>query len=106
VNRTIQSCQAGDHEGLREARPPKRKEEYVPLEKIDEVCDEILNAGTHLASVSRVDFPDAESVSNAIARVSDVVKQYELVGKWVRSVTKDIHDVNTFLFFIIHQCKA
>jgi hypothetical protein len=62
----IQSCQAGDHEGLREARPPKRKEEYVPLEKIDEVGDEILNAGTHLASVSSVDFPDAESVSNPL----------------------------------------
>jgi hypothetical protein len=67
------------------ARPPKRKEEYGPSDEIEECCNEILKAGTHLASMSSVGFPDAESVSNAIARVLSVVKKYKLVGRWVTS---------------------
>ena len=42
----------------------------MPPFKIKEFHHEILNAGTHLASVSRVDFPDAESVSKGVAHVA------------------------------------
>jgi hypothetical protein len=57
----------------------------VPLDKIEEFRNEILKAGMHLTSLSSVDFPDAESVSNAIAGVLSVVKGYKLVGRWVTS---------------------
>jgi hypothetical protein len=36
---------------MSKARPPKRKEEYVPPDEIKEFCKEILEAGRHLASV-------------------------------------------------------
>jgi hypothetical protein len=65
---------------MSKARPPKRKKEYVPSDEIKEFCNEILKAGMHLASMSSVGFPDAESVIDAITRVLSVVKQYELVG--------------------------
>jgi hypothetical protein len=45
---------------MSKARPPKRKKEYVPSDEIEEFCNEILEAGTHLASMSSVGFPDAE----------------------------------------------
>jgi hypothetical protein len=70
---------------MSKVRPPKRKEEYVPLDEIEEFRNEILKAGTHLASMSSVDFPDAESVSAAIAGVFSVVEDYKLVGRWVTS---------------------
>jgi hypothetical protein len=57
----------------------------MPSDKIKEFCNEILEAGTYLASVSGVSFPNAESVSNAIACVLSIVKQYNLVGRWVTS---------------------
>jgi hypothetical protein len=50
-----------------------------------EFYNKILEAGTHLASMSSVDFPDAESVSDAIAGVLSVVEGYKLVGRWVTS---------------------
>jgi hypothetical protein len=67
---------------MSKARPPKRKEEYVSSDEIKEFRNEILEDGTHLASMSSVGFPDAESVSNAIAHVLSVVEQYKLVGRW------------------------
>ncbi len=70
---------------MSKARPPKRKEEYVPSDEIEEFRNEILEAGTHLASMSSVGFPDAESVSDSIACVLSVVEQYNLVGRWVTS---------------------
>jgi hypothetical protein len=70
---------------MSKARPPKRKEEYVPSDEIKEFRNKIVEAGMHLASMSSVGFPDAESVSDAIARVLSVVKQYEPVGRWVTS---------------------
>jgi hypothetical protein len=101
---------------MSKARPPKRKEEYVPSDKIEEFCNEILEAGTHLASMSSVGFPDAESVSDAIACVLSVVKQYELVGRWVTScirnaekeyvTTKEICHVSFLHVFFINQCNA
>jgi hypothetical protein len=92
---------------MSKARPPKRKEEYVPSDEIKEFCNEILEAGMHLASMSSVGFPDAESVSNAIACVLSVVEQYELVGRWVTSLmTKEIHHVSFLHVFFINQCNA
>ncbi len=70
---------------MSKARPSKRKEEYVPSDKIKEFCNEIFEAGMHLASMSSVGFPDAESVSDTIACVLSIVVQYELVGRWVTS---------------------
>jgi hypothetical protein len=88
---------------MSKARPLKRKEEYVPSDKVKDFCNEILKTGTHLVSMSNVGFPDTESVSNAIAHVLNVVKQYKLVGGWVTArvsnaekeyvMTKEIHHV-------------
>ena len=82
----------------------------MPSDKIKDFCNEILEAGTHLASMSSVGFPDTENVSDAIARVLSVVKQYELVGRWVTSrvskckkeyaMTKEICYVSCFAFFL------
>jgi hypothetical protein len=88
----------------------------VPSDKIKEFCNEILKAGTHLASMSSVGFPDAESVSGAIARVLSVVKQYKLVERWFTSpvsnaekeyvMTKEIRHVSFLHVFFINQCNA
>jgi hypothetical protein len=101
---------------MSKAKPPKRKEEYVPSDEIEEFCNEILKAGTHLASMSNVGFSDAESVSDAIAPVLSVVKQYKLVGRWVTShvsntekenvTTKEICHVSFLHVFFINQCNA
>jgi hypothetical protein len=92
------------------ARPPKRKEEYVFSDEIEEFCNEILKAGTHLASMSSVGFPDAESIINTIACVLSVVEQYKLVVRWVTSrisnaakeyvMTKEICHVSFFACFL------
>jgi hypothetical protein len=94
---------------MSKARPPKRKEEYMPSDEIEDFCNEILEAGTHLASVSGVSFPNAENVSDAISCVLSIVEQYNLVGRWVTShvsnqekeyvMTKEIHHVSCFAFF-------
>jgi hypothetical protein len=96
---------------MSKARPLKRKEEYVPSDKIEEFCNEILEAGTHLVSMSSVGFPDAESVSNAIACALSVVEQYKLVGRWVTScvsnaekeyvTTKEIHHVSFLHIYLL-----
>ena len=88
----------------------------MPSDEIKEFCNEILKAGMHLASMSSVGFPDAESVSDAIARVLSVVKQYKLVGRWVTSrisnaekeyvMTKEICHVSFLRVFFINQCNA
>jgi hypothetical protein len=95
---------------MSKARPSKRKEEYMPSDEIKDFRNEILKAGMHLASVSSVSFPNAESVSNAISRVLSIVEQYELVGRWVTSrvsksekeyvTTKEIRHVSSFAFFL------
>jgi hypothetical protein len=94
---------------MSKARPPKRKEEYVPSDEIEEFRNEILKAGMHLVSMSSVGFPDAKSVSNAIACVLIIVVQYELVGRWVTSrisnaekeyvMTKEICHVSFFALY-------
>ena len=95
---------------MSKARPPKRKEEYMPSDKIEDFCNEIFKAGMHLASMSGVSFPNAESVSNAISCVLNIVEQYDLVGRWVTShisnhkkeyvMTKEICHVSCFAFFL------
>jgi hypothetical protein len=101
---------------MSKARPLKRKEEYLPSDEIKEFCNDILEAGALLASMSSVGFPDAESVSNTIAHVLSVVKQYKLVGRWVTShisnaekeyvTTKEIPHVIFLHIFCINQCNA
>ena len=88
----------------------------MPSDKMKDFCNETLEAGTHLASMSSVGFPDAESVSDAIARVLCVVEQYDLVGRWVTShvsntekeyvTTKEICHVSFLRVFFINQCNA
>jgi hypothetical protein len=95
---------------MSKARPPKRKEEYMPSDEIKDFCNEILEAGMHLASVSGVSFPNAESVSDAISCVLSIVEQYNLVGRWVTSrvsnckkeyvTTKEICHVSCFVFLL------
>ncbi len=87
----------------------------MPSDKIEEFRNEILKAGKHLASMSSVGFPDAESVSDTIARVLSVVEQYKLVGRWVTSrvsnaekeyvMTKEIRHVSFLHVFFINQCN-
>jgi hypothetical protein len=101
---------------MSKASPPKCKEEYVPSNKIEEFCNEILEAGTHLASMSSVSFPDTESVSNAVACALSVVEQYELVGRWVTShisnaekeyvMTKEIRHVSFLRVFFTNQSNG
>jgi hypothetical protein len=95
---------------MSKARPPKHKEEYMPSDEIKDFCNEILKTGTHLASMSGVSFPNAESVSNAISCVLNIVEQYNLFGRWVTSrvsnrkkeyvTTKEIRRVCCFAFFL------
>jgi hypothetical protein len=95
------------------SKAPKCKEEYMPSDEIEDFCNEILKAGTHLASVSGVSFLNAESVSDAISCVLSIVEQYNLVGRWVTShvskhkkeyaTTKEIRHVCCFAFFFINQ---
>ncbi len=82
----------------------------MPSDEIKDFCNEILEAGMHLASVSGVSFPNAESVSNAISCVLSIVERYDLVGRWVTScisnrkkeyvMAKEIHHISCFAFFL------
>ena len=80
------------------ARAPKRKEEYMSPSDIEVICDDILEKGMMLETMSGMKFPDAEMVGNAMARLLDVIERYELVGKWVSLVSnKEIREVSTFM---------
>jgi len=80
------------------ARAPKRKEEYTSPSDIEMICDDILEKGMMLETMSGMKLPDAEMVGNAMARLLDVIERYELVGKWVSLVSnKEIHEVSTFM---------
>ena len=91
---------------MSKARVPKRKEEYVAPNEIEEFREEILEAGMLLASVSSPRFPDAEKVSEAIGKVLTVVDDYKLLGMWVTSrvsnteyaTTKEIRKVSLCMF--------
>jgi hypothetical protein len=96
------------------ARAPKRKEgDMPPNDDIEDYRSEILEAGKNLASLIRPAFPDADIVSMGVARVLEVVKRYELVGKWVTArikytgeymTTKQIRDVSIIAFSVYFQC--
>ncbi len=80
------------------ARAPKRKEEYTSPSDIEVICDDILEKGTLLETLSGMKFPDAEMVGNAMAWLLDVIERYELVGKWVSLVSnKEIREVSIFM---------
>ena len=93
---------------MSKARVPKRKEEYVAPDEIEEFRGDILEAGRHLADVNRPRFPDAEKVSEAIGKVLEVVDDYKLLGMWVTSrvsnsntkyaTTKEIREVSLCMF--------
>ncbi len=82
----------------------------MPSDEIKDFHNEILKAGMHLASVSSVSFPNAESVHDAISCVLSIVEQYNLVGRWVTSrvsnrkkeyvTTKEIHHLSCFAIFL------
>jgi hypothetical protein len=100
---------------MSKARAPKRKEEYVSTDEIEEFREEILEGGRHLASMSCPRFPDAERASAAIGKVLTIVKDYTLVGMWVTScvsnteegyaTTKEIREVSLCMFSF-NQCNA
>ena len=93
---------------MSKARVPKRKEEYVAPDEIEEFREDILEAGRHLAVVSSPRFPDAEKVCNAIRKVLTDVNDYTLLGMWVTSrvsntdeeyaTTKQIRKVSLCMF--------
>ncbi len=67
---------------------PKRKEqEALFFKDVDEFRSELIEKGGRLAAVIAPDYPDAERVHEEICDVLDTVKNYEVVGKWVTSVT-------------------
>jgi hypothetical protein len=67
---------------------PKRKEqEALFFEDVDEFCRELIKKGGCLAAVIAPEYPDAERVRDEVLNVLDTVETYEVVGKWVTSVT-------------------
>ena len=100
---------------MSKSRAPKRKEqEHMPPDEVKDFCNEILEAGMRLISVSGTNFPNAELVSNAVGGVLHVVRMYDLEGKWVTSrvsnaefvMTKETRSVSisTFSFLINVMC--
>ncbi len=92
---------------MSKARAPKCKEqEYVPPDKVEDFCSEILKAGMHLMSVSSTEFPNAELISDIMDSVCHVVGVHDLAGKRVTSrvsnaereyvTTKEIRSVSIF----------
>ncbi len=66
----------------------KRKEqEALFVEDVDEFHSELIKKEGRLAAVIAPDYPGAERVREEIRNVLDTVKTYEVVGKWVTSVT-------------------
>jgi hypothetical protein len=100
---------------MSKTRAPKRKaQEHMPPDEVEDFCNEILEAGMRLISVSGTNFPNAELVSNAMGGVLHVVRMYNLEGKWVTFrmsnaefvTTKEIHSVSisAFSFLINAMC--
>jgi hypothetical protein len=100
---------------MSKSRAPKRKEqEHMPPDEVKDFCNEVLEAGMCLISVSGTNFPNAELVSDALGGVLHVVRMYDLEGKWVKSgvsnteflTTKEICSVSisAFSFLINVMC--
>ena len=62
-----------------------RREKYLSLVDVEEFRTDILEAGTWLASMLTVEYPDADLVSAALYNVSEVVEDFSMKGKWVTS---------------------
>jgi hypothetical protein len=86
----------------------------MPPDEVEDFCNEILEAGMCLISVSGANFPNTELVSNAMGGVLHVVRMYDLEGMWVTSrvsntefvTTKEIRSVSisAFSFLINVMC--
>jgi hypothetical protein len=64
---------------MSKSRAPKRKEqEHMPPDEGKDFCNEILEAGMRLISVSGTNFPNAELISNALGGVLHVIRMYNL----------------------------
>jgi hypothetical protein len=67
---------------------PKRKEqEALFFKDVDKFCRELIKKGGPLAAVIAPDYPDAERVREEVCNVLNTVETYEVVGKWVTSIT-------------------
>ncbi len=102
---------------MSESQAPKRKEqEHMRPDEVEDFCNEILEAGMRLISVSGTNFPNTELVSNAMGGVLHVIRMYNLEGKWVTSrmsnaefvTTKEIRSVSisAFSFLINVMCDS
>ncbi len=100
---------------MSKSRAPKRKEqEHMPPDEVEDIHNEILEAGMRLISVSGMNFPNTELVSDAMGSVFYVVRMYNLEGKWVTPrmsnaefvTTKEIRSVSisAFSFLINVMC--
>ena len=58
---------------------------YLSPIDVEEFCTVVLEAGTRLASLLKVEYPSADLVSYALYGVTEVVEVYSLEGKWVTS---------------------
>ncbi len=100
---------------MRKIRAPKRKEqEHMPPDEVEDFCNEILEAGMRLISVSGANISNAELVSDTMGDVLHVVRMSDLEGMWVTScmsnaefvTTKEIRSVSisAFSFLINVMC--
>ena len=81
------------------------EEKYLSPVDVKEFRTDILEAGTWLASMLTVEYPDADLVSAALYNVSEVVEDFSIKGKWVTSrnssaknnflVTRGIREVSS-----------
>jgi hypothetical protein len=76
-------------------RVVKRAETFLSPVDVEEFWTVMLDAGTQLASLLVVEYPNAGLVDNALFGVTDVVECYILKGKWVTSWASSAH--NDFL---------
>ncbi len=67
---------------------PKRKEqEALFFKDVNKFCRELIKKGGRLAAVIALEYPDAERIRDEVCNVLNTVETYEVVRKWVTSVT-------------------
>ena len=76
-------------------RVVKHAEAVLSPVDVEEFRTVMLDAGTRLASLLVVEYPNAGLVNDALFGVTDVVECYSLKGKWVTSWASSAH--NEFL---------
>ena len=82
----------------------------MSLVNVKEFRTDILEAGTRLSSMFKVEYPDADLISAALYDVSEVVENFSMKGKWVTSrassakndflMTLGIREVSRITFLI------